>query len=558
MSIKSKNIINKIVLLTSLCILSACGGGSGSDSNKISLTPNSATQTNETPSSNLPTFEQSPVTVANKQSALPETWRQGPMMEIYVRGYQDSDGDGIGDLRGLIQRLDYLHDLGIKGIWLMPITESDDQDHGYAVKNYRNIEPKYGSLEDFDRLVQEAHVRGIGIILDYVMNHSARTHPAFINAADTSSNAYRQWYIWKDTPPTGWNIFGNNPWYSSKNGNYFAAFYSGMPDFNLLNPQVIAFHENNLRFWLNRGVDGFRFDAVGNLIENNAGAWESQPESIALMGKIRENVQQYDNRFIVCEAPGKPLAYAASTSCGNAFAFQHNYDLVRAAQGQIPAIQSIGSYFNTAPTDMATMISNHDEFAGRRLWDQVNGDIKQYQLAAATYLLQPGTPFIYYGEEIGMSGAANLSGDQQLRTPMSWNNQTNYAGFSTAQPFRSLSANRNTNNVADQIQNDNSLYQFYKKLIALRLQRPSLSQGNYTNSAVDGSVLSFHRSAGNEKSLIILNYGSSPANISLSNLPANRELVSLYPDTQFSFQTNSLGFSSIQIPAQMGFVFDIK
>lgn len=528
-------------------LLSACGGGGGSTAPVNFTTP--TTPTTETPSANLPAVDTSALVKNDPGSKLSDQWRQGPFMEIYVRGYQDSNGDGIGDLRGLIQRLDYLQDLGIQGIWLMPISQSEDKDHGYAVKNYRDIETQYGNLADFDELLKQAHARGIGIILDYVMNHSAKTHPAFINSSDTSSNAYRSWYVWKDNAPAGWNIFGNNPWYNTKNGAYFAAFYSGMPDFNLRNPAVVEFHQNNLRFWLNRGVDGFRFDAVGNLIENDAGNWESQPESIALMGKVQENIAQYDKRFLVCEAPGNPLAFAASNSCGNAFAFKHNYDIVNAAKGQSSAIQAVADYFNTAPLNIATMISNHDEFAGARLWDQLGGNLTQYQLAAATYLLQPGTPFIYYGEEIGMAGAGSLSGDAKLRTPMSWNSNSVNAGFTSSTPFRSLSANVSSQNVATQSQDQHSIMQFYKSLIQLRKLRPSLSQGNYSNATVTAKVLSYQRQSGNESSWIVINYGSENTVLSLKNLLANTKLISVYPNNQLQASAESSGIATFNVPA---------
>jgi alpha-amylase len=506
----------------------------------------------------LPMLNVGAVSKNDPGSPLSDNWRNGPFMEIYLRGYQDSNGDGIGDIRGLIQRLDYLQDLGIKGIWLMPITQSEDKDHGYAVKDYRDIETQYGTLADFDELVKQAHARGIGLILDYVMNHSANTHPAFINSADTSNNAYRAWYVWKDIAPSGWTIFGNNPWYNTKNGAYFAAFYSGMPDFNLLNPAVLEFHQNNLRFWLNRGADGFRFDAVGNLVENNAGAWESQPESIALMGKVQENIAQYSKRFMVCEAPGNPLAFAASNSCGNAFAFKHNYNIANAAKGQLSAIQSIADYFNTAPLTISTMISNHDEFAGARLWDQLNGNIAQYKLAAATYLLQPGTPFIYYGEEIGLAGAANLTGDHKLRTPMSWNSNSSNAGFTTGQPFRSLSSNVSNQNVESQRQDPNSLLQFYKGLIGLRNLRSSLNSGNYTNAAVNGAVLSFQRQSGDEKSIVLINYGNNAIMTNIKNLPINVMLSSIYPNNIVKVNSDTGGSANINLPAQSILVFAIN
>lgn len=549
------------ILSSSLLFLSACGGG-GVSSPEIqfgsSTTNTSTNTTTETPSANLPTVDISKIDKADPGSSLANNWQQGVFMEIYVRGYKDSNGDGIGDLQGITQSLDYLQELGIKGLWLMPISKSEDRDHGYAVKDYRGIETDYGTLADLDELLKQAHARGIGVILDYVMNHSANTHPLFVNSADTKSNVYRSWYVWNDVAPTGWNIFGGNPWNNTKNGAYFAAFYSGMPDFNLRNPDVVEFHQNNLRFWLNRGVDGFRFDAVGNLIENGAGAWEGQPESVALMGKVRENITQYDKRMLVCEAPGNPLAYAAANSCGNAFGFGHNYDIIKAAKGQSSAIRTVADYFNANTGTISTMVSNHDEFAGARLWDQVGGDLAQYKLAAATYLLQPGTPYIYYGEEIGMGGANNLSGDHKLRTPMSWTNHSSNAGFTSGTPFRALSANVTSNNVAAQKTDNNSLYHFYKALINLRNQRSSLKAGNYGNIIVTGNVLSFQRQSGAEKTLVILNYGASSSELSLSGLTANSTANALYPANANSPSVDGNGQTKLTLAPQQILVFDLQ
>ncbi|CAG0966331.1 partial alpha-amylase, partial [Gammaproteobacteria bacterium] len=208
-------------LLLAASLLLGCGGGGGSGG---------------TPAGPLPTVETSAVAMADPGSTLPADWAKGVFMEIYVRGYKDSDGDGIGDLKGLTQSLDYLKDLGVSGIWLMPVNTSQDHDHGYAVTDYRGIETQYGSLADFDELLAQAHARGIGVIIDYVMNHSAAQHPAFVNARAATDNPYRDWYVWQASRPSGWSIYGNDPWHPGGTGYYFAGFWDQMPDFNLLNP----------------------------------------------------------------------------------------------------------------------------------------------------------------------------------------------------------------------------------------------------------------------------------------------------------------------------------
>ncbi len=476
----------------------------------------------------LPAVDVSPVAAADPGSTLPATWVEGPFAEIYVRGYRDSDGDGVGDLRGLTERLDYLQALGVSGIWLMPVTASQDHDHGYAVTDYRAVEPDYGSLADLDALLAAAHARGIGVILDYVMNHSAYQNPLFVNARSGAGNPYRGFYVWSATHPAGWSIYGRDPWYAATTGWYFAAFWDQMPEFDLLAPTVLAYHQDNLRFWLNRGVDGFRFDAVGNLVENGPAAWENQPEDYAIMGAMQAVVSGYQRRFMVCEDPGDPWGMAQPSACGHAFAFGHQTDLVAASAGNAAAIQAVASYPLDAPTGMATLVSNHDTFAGQRLWDQVAGDAARYRLAAATYLLQPGVPFIYYGEEIGLAGAAGLTGDPKLRAPMSWTGDTVRAGFTTGWPFRALSANVTTQNVAGEEGDPGSLLAFYRTVIALRRARPSLARGDYVPT-VAGSALAFTRTLGAEGTLVVLNYGAGSAAPVVAGLPAGATLQSLYP-----------------------------
>ncbi len=467
---------------------------------------------------------------ADPGSSLPSGWMNKGMLQVYVRGYQDSNGDGVGDLRGLISRLDYIKELGVGGIWLMPVNASQDRDHGYAVVDYRAIEADYGSLADMDELLRQAHVRGLGVIMDYVINHSAATHPAFVASASPTS-PYRDWYLWQNPKPNGWAIYGSDPWRLSGEQAYFAPFSGTMPDFNLRNRAVVDWHLNNLRFWLNRGVDGFRFDAVGHLVENGPNAWDNQAENHAVMSEVRALTQRYDKRYIVCEGPGAPRAFAASNSCASAFAFGHNTRLLAAARGDASALTSVAAYpQQTAPEPaqaMATFLANHDAFAGWRVFDQLGGNLAQYRLAASLLLLQPGVPFIYYGEEIGMSGGTGLSGDWSLRTPMSWTGEAVHAGFSNRQPFRALSANAASHNVATERANPNGLLAHYKALFALRGSRPSLSQGGYSEVRQSGSVLSFSRQSGVQTTWVALNTGGQSQRVVLTGFAPNARVHAL-------------------------------
>lgn len=490
-----------------------------------------------------------PVLAQPTASALPRDWQHGTFMQIYVRGYQDSNGDGVGDIRGLIQRLDHLQSLGVSGIWLMPITRSQDQDHGYAVTDYRDIEPDYGNLADFDALIEQAHQRGMGVIIDYVINHSAADHPLFESARTSPQNLYRDWYLWQQAVPAGWSIYGKNPWHQDEHGAYFAGFWDQMPDFNLRNPQVLAWHHDNLRFWLNRGVDGFRFDAVGNLVEDGPLAWEGHAENHAIMNGIQRLINSYDNRFLICEAPGDAIGFAQPASCGSSFAFGHNNRVVGAAMGDPAAAEKVAHYFVNAPAGLAGFASNHDSFAGQRLWDRLRGNERRYRLAAATYILQqPGPPFVYYGEEIGMAGGAGLGGDHKLRTPMVWDAALPFAGFSTTEPFRAFATNQQTHSVAAQARDPQSLLNHYRWLIQLRRTEAALLKGQYTKPEADGWHITFRRQTERETVLVAFNYHENPARLHLKDLPAHTRIERLGPDYTETLTTEAQGQLSPVLP----------
>jgi alpha-amylase len=277
----------------------------------------------------------SPVPAVASPVKLPKGWHHGAFMEVFVRAYQDSDGDGVGDLPGLISRLDYLKDLGVRGLWLMPIQANADGDHGYATRDFRSVAPEYGTLADFDRLVREAARRGIGVIIDYAVNHAAAEHPLFVAARADANSPWRDWFVFSAEAPQGWDIWGKNPWYWngptswSFNGEardtppgppgardfYFGTFGPNMPDFNLRRPEVVDYHLDSLRFWLNRGLAGYRLDAVPHLVENSAKDWNDQPESRALTHRIAQMIRAYPNRYVVCEATAEPQAWGDPAVC---------------------------------------------------------------------------------------------------------------------------------------------------------------------------------------------------------------------------------------------------
>ncbi len=488
--------------------------------------------------------------------AWPATWADSAsFIEIYVRGYQDSDGDGIGDLQGLISRLDYLQSLGITGVWLMPVTESADNDHGYAVQDYRAIESDYGTMADFETLLDEAHARGIAIIIDYVMNHAASTNPLFLDASTTAINDKRDWFVWEDVKPQGWNTFAGDPWRNNGNGWYYGIFSTLMPDFNLRNADVVEYHKNNLRFWLNKGVDGFRFDAVGVLFENGAANWEDQAENHLLLGEAQAIVGGYNKRFLVCESPSNPVTYADNASCGRAFAFQTPGAILNSARNNV-VDSTFVNQLNLANTDrMPLILSNHDSFAGDRPWNQLNGDVGDYKLAAASYLLAAQTPFTYYGEEIGMANAAGLSGDHALRTPMSWTSDPNNAGFSAVTPFRELSANVSTNNVQNEEGASDSLLEYYRSLYQLRRSYPLVANGTLDVQSSGGEpVLLVTRSEPGATAVIAINYDSSMRQVVAATALANATFDAVFGVTG-QLIADGGGNLVLDVPARSAVVF---
>ena len=470
-------------------------------------------------------LDMSPVAVGDTSSALPSGWADSAaFMEIYVRGYQDSDGDGQGDLAGLIQRLPYLAELGVKGLWLMPITESSDNDHGYAVVDYRNIEDDYGDLSDFQTLLSEAHRLGMGVIIDYVMNHSSSANPLFLDASFSANNDKRAWYNFADSD-LGWGPWGNG-WRQSGNGDYYYAPFSAMmPDFNLRNPEVVQYHLDNLRFWLNMGVDGFRFDAVGVLFESADGSVTvNHPDNHPLLAQVQQLLNSYDNRFMVCEAPDGPLAYAQTTSCGRAFAFGVQQAILQSVlQGGLRS--EVYNYFNQTLHDrMPLLLSNHDHFAGDRpmsfllAQEGINtSNVDGYLKAAASlYVLSAATPFTYYGEEVGQTGAG---GDWELRRPMSWTDDLSNAGFSSSTtPFRAPVDNVATNNVQAMQLNSESLLAHYAKLYEVRQQYPVLASGQLElHSSVNSPVLAFTRESANAAAVVVVNLSDNQQSWTVSS-----------------------------------------
>jgi alpha-amylase len=470
----------------------------------------------------------SAVPVERTSSHLPANWsNSAAFMEVFVRSYQDSDGDGIGDLKGLISRLDYLNALGVTGLWLMPIGPSADHDHGYAQADYRSIAPEYGSMADFDLLLSEAHKRGIGVIIDFVINHSADTNPLFLKASSSKASPFRDWYEILEKDPH-WSL-KNNPWRElpHSDGVYYGVFSKAMPDWNLRNPRVLAYLKDSMRFWMNKGVDGFRLDAVTMLLEDGPNAYFNNPGNVAIVAQLRDTVKAYENRYLICEVSEHPELYVSA--CDHAFAFGTQkliHDSVM--RGRIEP-DLIAQLARLDRDQLPLTLQSHDFYVGDRLMSQYGeAHEDRYRTAAAIAILASATPFSYYGEEIGMDNNG-LGGDLGLRAPMSWNASAPAAGFSTAPPYRALALNAKTHNVAEELGKSNTLLEFYRALYRVRRAYPVLATGALRLlSQPKDPLLIFSRSSAADTVYVAINVSDTEQTATIAtNQPDRRFLQAI-------------------------------
>ena len=417
-------------------------------------------------------------------------WNDTVFYEIFVRSFYDSDGDGSGDLNGLIEKLDYLNDgdpatsddLGVTGIWLMPIMASPSY-HGYDVTDYYTVNPEYGTNADFKRLMEEAHQRGIAVIIDLVLNHTSAQHPWFSEAQDPNSER-RDWYLWNETGGTGWHR-------AAGGGYYFGLFWDQMPDLNFENPEVTAEMHNVTRFWLEEmGVDGFRLDAIKHLIEEGTQT-ENTPATLDWFETFYDFYKSVDpHAFAVAEvwSPTSIVAQYTGTKVDVCFEFDLA-EVMRSAAfrgtptGLLMAQENVVAAY--PPGQYATFLANHDQTRTR---STLMND-EQAKVAATLQFTFGGVPFIYYGEEIGMQGAKP---DENIRRPLQW---TTDGGFSTGTPWRGYYEDYATRNITAQSATPDSLLNHYRALIALRNNHAALRIGEWLPvTAEPRSVYSYVRS----------------------------------------------------------------
>lgn len=481
----------------------------------VACSPRTSTPTATPPASSPTAPPPSPTTPPPTPPPVPAAWWQNAVFyELFVRSFADGDGDGNGDLQGLMARLDYLNDgdpaggqdLGVTGLWLMPVFSSPSY-HGYDVTDYTTVNPDYGSNDDFRALVAEAHRRGVRVIVDMVLNHTSDEHPWFLDSASGPGAERRDWYIWADANPEYSGPQAQVVWHERDGDYYYGFFESGMPDLNLQNPEVTAALYEVARFWIeDMDVDGFRLDATRHYVEEGrtqmhtaaTHAWlqEFYRYSMELDPELLTVAEVWDVSDVVATYVGTDVDLAFEFSLAKAILLSVNEGGVTALASALKELQRLyprGGY--------ATFLTNHDQ---DRVMNVFSRDEAKARLAATILLTLPGVPFLYYGEEIGMTGSKP---DPQIRTPMQWTAGPQ-AGFTTGTPWQPVNEGYDERNVEAQAADASSLLNHYRSLIALRQAHPALSSLNlHVLDSAGRTVLAYLRTTEEEAILVVLNLG---------------------------------------------------
>ncbi|MBW3599189.1 MAG: DUF3459 domain-containing protein [Planctomycetes bacterium] len=480
-----------------------------------------------------------------------EWWQSGIIYQVYPRSFQDTSGDGVGDLRGVIRRLDYLQWLGVDAVWLSPINPSPMADFGYDISDYCAIDPLFGTMEDFDELLSQAHRRGLKVMLDFVPNHTSDQHPWFRESRSSRTNPKRDWYIWRDPapgggPPNNWlSNFGGGAWEwdEATDQYYLHAFLKEQPDLNWRNPEVQQAMLDVLRFWLDRGVDGFRIDVIWHIVKDEefrdnppnpeyepgmpphhqvlATYSTDRPEVHDIIGLMRSVIDDYDERMMVGEIylPVERLVtYYGAHGTGVHLPF--NFQLINLPWKARAIESAIENYEASLPPYgwPNWVLGNHDQ---PRIASRVGA--RQARVAAMMLLTLRGTPTMYYGDELGMQNVpippnrihdpSEINnpglgmGRDPERTPMQWSAEE-HAGFSKREPWLPLAKNYREANVAVQRDDPQSMLTLYRRLIDLRRSQPALAIGDYHAIQGEGDILAYLRTDESSHFLVVLNLGS--------------------------------------------------
>ena len=501
-------------------------------------------------------------------------YKDAVIYQVHVRAFFDSSGDGNGDFRGLAQKLDYLQDLGVTAIWLMPFFPSPLRDDGYDIADYRSVNPTYGTLDDFKAFLDAAHQRGIRVIIEMVLNHTSDQHPWFQESRSSRTNPRRDWYVWSDTDNRykGTRIIfldtelSNWAWDPVSKQYYWHRFFSHQPDLNYDNPQVREEMWDIMKFWLQMGVDAFRLDAVPYLVEREGTNCENLPETHTIIKELRARLdKEFPGRMLLAEANQWPADLRAYFGDGDEFHMAFHFPLmprmfmalkledrkpITEILKQTPEIPEICQWclflrnHDELTLEMVTDMERdymYDEYAKdkamrlnlgirRRLAPLLDNDRRKIELMNGLLMSLPGTPIIYYGDEIGMGDNVNLGDRHGVRTPMQWEGGWN-GGFSTADPealYSPLMLNPvygfQAINVQSQKRFDHSLLSWMKRLIRVRKATPTLGRGSIEFLyPANHRVLAYMRKLGNETILAVNNLSSKaqPVELDLKQYKGN-------------------------------------
>jgi len=540
-----------------------------------------------------------------KNTKTKQNWLQKAVVyQIYPRSFKDSNGDGVGDLEGIIEKLDYLNDgtknsLGITAIWISPVYVSPMRDLGYDVSDHQRIDPLFGDLKTFDKLIDQAHKRGIKIIMDFVPNHTSSDHPWFIESRSSQDSPKRDWYIWKSPSPDGsipnnWvSRFGGSAWeFDEKTEQYYLHdFLAEQPELNWRNKEVRSAMSGVLRFWLDKGVDGFRTDSIGYLVEDES--FEDEPknpnyvlgkddpyrallhiyshgrqETIFTTEVFCKVLSEYENRYMISESTvdidGMMKFYKA---CLNDVIIPFNFNLIGLPWDAMEYKKFIDKFESELGEDYWPnyVMGNHDH---SRIVSRLGKE--RARLVAILLLTLRGTPFLYYGDEIGMKDVSIESeqvvdtwekrvpglhlGRDPERTPMQWTSGKN-AGFSTGKPWLPVSEECKTCNVEDGFKDSHSMFSLYRLLMHTRNNSPALISGSYKSIDVGiPDVLVYRREYDREQFLIVLNFGKESRVVSISD----KEKGKIVCSTHLNKNGVSVDLDMVPLKSYEGYVIKIE
>ncbi len=493
-------------------------------------------------------------------------YKEAIIYQVHVRAFFDSNGDGIGDFQGLAQRLDYVQEIGVNAIWLMPFFPSPLRDDGYDISDYKSVHPNYGTLDDFKTFLSGAHDRGIRVIIEMVANHTSDQHPWFVESRASQNNPKRDWYVWSDTDTRyrGTRIIfldtemSNWAWDPISKSYYWHRFFSHQPDLNYDEPAVRDEMWNVMKFWLELGVDGFRLDAVPYLIEREGTSCENLPETHAVIRELRKKVDdQFPGAILLAEANQWPADLRPYFGNGDEFHMAFHFPLMpRMFMGlRLEDRKPITEILQQTPEIPAScqwclFLRNHDELTlemvtdierdymydiyasdktmrlnlgiRRRLAPLLDNDRRRIELMNGMLMSLPGTPIIYYGDEIGMGDNIYLGDRNGVRTPMQWSGSWN-GGFSTADPERLYSPpilnpvyGYQAVNVLSQRRTEHSLFSWMKHIIRIRRSSPVFGAGSIEFLYPENHrVLAYIRQLGRETVLVVNNLSSAAQAVEL-------------------------------------------